>query len=439
MSCHYISRAESNVSWRWTKRVGASAALGVVAILVAAASAAERGQELARLFELGFKKTPTGIQEARQQYDALKRSGGADRRLDYAYAVVLCNQGRYRDALPHLANYLASNAADLHARRVEIWALLQERRYVDALDRTTALCRGLSQLKAPDKDACDAAAEFAGAVCGYLQLVRQGTIKPQVLAASKNQAIKLLGEPYAAAFDAGRSAVADRLAELRTQRDARQQQVAADAQAQQAEAKDKLAENRDKLALKQQSAEASAEQVSDAQRKLQVIQHQLTTLTADRARLGAQIISVQAQLNEIANSTQVIDRRTDPARPTIANGGPVSPADPRFAQASALAITFTALNKQALDMDRKMLSLKAEAQELAVKHDHEAESLDKSEADARKVEKLAKALEKQVRRLEDTKSPARGPAMTAEMTRLSTYLPFPYEEEKKRVLDWFEK
>src|SRR5262249_6062203 len=165
------------------------------------------------------------------------------RRLDYAYAVVLCNQGRYRDALPHLASYLASNAADLDARRVEIWALLQERRYVDALDRTTALCRGLSQLKAPDKDACDAAAEFAGAVCGYLQVVRQGTIKPQVLAASKNQAIKLLGEPYAAAFDAGRSAVADRLAELRTQRDARQQQVVADAQAQQAEAKDKLAEN----------------------------------------------------------------------------------------------------------------------------------------------------------------------------------------------------
>jgi hypothetical protein len=30
-------------------------------------------------------------------------------------------------------------------------------------------------------------------------------------------------------------------------------------------------------------------------------------------------------------------------------------------------------------------------------------------------------------------------ALTSQMTALSTYLPFPYEQERKRVLAWFEK
>ena len=84
--------------------------------------ASELGNGISNLFERGAKNTPPAVAAAKSQYEKLKRSNAQDRRIDYAYGVVLVNQHKYRDALPLLSRYLETAKPELNAHRVKILA-----------------------------------------------------------------------------------------------------------------------------------------------------------------------------------------------------------------------------------------------------------------------------------------------------------------------------
>ena len=101
-------------------------------------------------------------------------------------------------------------------------------------------------------------------------------------------------------------------------------------------------------------------------------------------------------------------------------------------------MSLTALNKQAFDMDRQILALQNRAAVLTGKGQQEVQSLAARGAAVQQAAKHAKIIEKKLRREEAAPPKASTAALTSQMTSLSTYLPFPYEQEKKRVLAWFE-
>jgi hypothetical protein len=417
-----------------------AAALVAVAVRPTMLPAADLSGGVSRLFELGAKNTPPAVQAARAQYEDLKRISPRDPRLDYAYGVVLLNQHRYADALPLVDKYLAENGEDRQAARVRLWALLQDRRYADALDQALALAeRFPNRPPAKGDEQHSETARFLGKVFGYLESARPSGLDSQVKSDCTNQLLARLGDAYLPAFDEGRQQVADRFAKFHHERQADDERRAVAAQKRLAEVAVTLEENEANADAGRQIVDASGEQLQDARRALTVIRHELSGLMQDRVRLGAQIVALQvqiAQIQEPTSSTIVDPSARDPSRgQLIVTTGPRIRADDLW-RLQSLAVTLGVLNRQALEMDKRILSLRAEAAKALDKGRQEAQTLAETQNAVRQAELRAANLEKQARRLE-TQRPAPRGVLTAEMRRLTTYLPFPYDEETQRVLAWF--
>jgi hypothetical protein len=404
--------------------------------------AAPRASDLtggvAKLFDLSAKNTPPAIAAARAQYEQLKRVAPNDSRIDYAYALVLLNQHKYRDALPLVSRYLETGNRDLDADCIKMWAEIQERRYGDVLDAASALSQRIAKTGKSTDDALDAA-RFLGTVFGYLELARPGVVNAELRMKRKNQVLARLGESHMPAFDEGRDAVAELLTDLQAARATELKQTAAAVERRQTEAKGALDKGKSSIAAHQETMQSSAEQVRDAQREMNVLQTQLASLQNDRTRLAAQIITVQTQLTQLLTPQATTIDLTRPGDPNPVRADVTqSISFDRTVQATVLATTLAGLNKQAFNMDRQILALRARGAAVSGKGQQETERLAEEDEAARKAEKRVKTLEKQLGR---TKAPAtpRITAPTGAMAMLSTYAPLPFDKEKTRVLSWFAK
>jgi hypothetical protein len=410
--------------------------------------ASELGDGVSKLFESGAKNTPPAVAAAKSQYEKLKRSNPQDRRIDYAYGVVLVNQHKYRDALPLLLRYVETAKPELNAHRVQIWAQIQDRKYADALDGMASLGQRFPHDSASPMEARYLeTARFLGTLFGYLELARPGTVNPELKSKSKDFILARLGDPYTTAFDEGRDEVASRASDLQRERKVAQEKASAAAEVRQEQEKAVLEDDRGKITVQQEAMQTSAEQLNEARRELSVIQQQLSSLNADRTRLGAQIVVLQTQLYQIqvdiynTNNNFGANRPApNPAPDKNVTGAISVPAAQveQFARARALTLSLAGLNKQAFNMDRNILAFQQRAAVLSGRGEQEAESLAQRDSTIRNTAKHAKVIEKKLARERTAPPKASTAGLTSQMTSLSTYLPFPYEQEKKRVLEWFE-
>lgn len=379
-----------------------------------------------RLLEIAEKNTPPAVAAARAQYEQLKKANPDDARIDYVYGVALVNQHLYGEALPLVARYLARHADDGNAIRTKIWIELHDRQYAPALKDAVGLSRLFpKRSRAKPNPEFEEAARFLGAVFGYLELARPEAVDEKLRSASKNQVLSALGDAYLSAFEEGRQKVADRLAELDKEQKEKQDRAAETLDERQGKVKEAIADDRQKIAAGNETVQASAEQLRDAQRQLAVLSTQLNSLEKDRARLSAQIVTVQTHMFELQRDVKLDSKRT----PTVS----IDTA----AKLAQLSVILASLDRQAFAMDEKILALRTQAAQLGAKGNKESQTLAANRAAVGQVERRAKALENQVRRLEAKRPVRRAP--TAEMKKFSTYLSFPFEEEKQRVLGWFEE
>ena len=418
----------------------------VIALAVAASSAASGAApdlrvQAAQLLESSAKNTPSAIAASRAQYERSKGLYPRERRLDYVYALALMNQRKYHDVIPLVSGYLESAKRDLGARRLKISAVILDKRCAEALHEASALSQCFPA--GPDQNRKDdylETAEFLGAVFGYLELARPTAVDTQTRVDEREKVADRLGE-WVGAFDQGRNAVAKQLTELQKQREAEQKQVTATVEQRRDQVREALEEDKKKAAGHAETAQASEQELRDAQRELNVLRKQLASLQSDRSRVAAQITTIQAQIQQLTTASSTFRDQTQPGnpRPVVANTVQTQtiPFD-RFVQASSLALNLATLNKQAFDMDRKLLALQAQAANASGKGGEEIKSLEKSAAAIREAEKRAKIAEKQLRKPVPT-SNARITATNAKMTNFATYAPFPFEQEKQRVLGWFAK
>jgi hypothetical protein len=107
----------------------------------------------------------------------------------------------------------------------------------------------------------------------------------------------------------------------------------------------------------------------------------------------------------------------------------------RTIQIVGLATTLAALNKQAFEMDREILSLQSRGATLSRQSGENAQRLERDQTAALAAERKAAQLEKQLKRL--TAPNARGKGPTGKMLLFSTYEQLPFAAEQQRVLDWF--
>jgi len=433
-----------------------SLAIAIVTLLTVASTrplpAREPDLGVDALFELGMKNTPSAVTAARLHYERLKRKSPLDRRIDYAYGVVLLNQHKYLESLEQFADLPIGGQADLASNRAKAWALVQARKVSEALKELVKLSQSFQHSGDRDsnRESFTETARFIGVVFGYLELARPGAVDLDLRTSQRNTVLKNLGDRYVPQFDAGHSAVAERLAGLKSDQKLVQDRKAAASKERHERDQAALAGDREEIATAEEAMQWHLDSIREAQRELIVTKTQLDSLRTDRTRLGAQIVTAQARVSELSRDTRTVlpttvDDRRLPGRPdldfrydqTTTSNTILGATDPRFVQIATLAMSLGRLNKQAFDMDRRILSLQQRSAELSEQNLRDVDALNRNDTAAQRRAKHAKAMEKKINR-ESAAKPST-PALTSQMSALSTYLPFPYEQERKRVLAWFEK
>ena len=208
------------------------------------------------------------MNERRSEYQRLKHAAPADRRLDYAFALVLINEHHYPEAERLVAGCLAAGKAAPNVHCTEIWLLVQLHRYVDATQRAVELAALFSERSdGPPQPKLHDAADFLGAVFGYLELVCDPLAEISGLSDRKVRVLEALGEIYRSAFDAGLKDVGARLAELKTAQQADEDERLAKAAQVKKEALAVVEKDTSKIESQRTAIQASAEQLQGARAK----------------------------------------------------------------------------------------------------------------------------------------------------------------------------
>jgi hypothetical protein len=371
---------------------------------------------LRALFAAGRKSTPTAVAEALAKYEAFRAAGQGDSRIEYAYAIVLINQRKYRQASDVLSRYLNANEPRLSAHCLLITALIPLGESGTVLELTAPLAQAIERNPGsePASDR-EEAARFLGLVYRYLELPRKGAVDPRVLDEHKREVLALLDAPCTSAFDQGYNALARQYAKLQAEHNERNQQLAT-------EISERKEIDRQKLELAKaagEAADAKSEFSQDQLRELQAqyteLQKQMSPFVQQRSTIQAAIVARRAQIEQ--------DRQNRNLSQT-------------FEQ--ALRREINVLEDQVDDLNRRLRPLSEKAAALESKANRHQYSLLEAENSARKSQRIGLQAARQIERAKD-KLRGRSTAVDSKLTLFSSYAPFSYDVECQRVLDWFEK
>ena len=395
----------------------ALAALALVLVACgASARASELPEQLRALFESGSKGTPSAVAAAKAQYDALRAAHPTDPRIDYAYGVVLINQRKYREATEILARYLATDRPQLAAYCLQIGALVPLRESSKVLEQAVALAK---HVRAEAGNATETsqldAARFLGTVFRYLELPRKGSVDTRLLNETKREVLALLDERCTAAYEEGYNATAKLHSELQKQHESQLEKL-----------KEKITDRkeRDKLAVEQAKSTSEA-----ANEKSQFTQEQLREVQQQYAELQKQIGPFVMQRSVIESAIVVRETQIKQNRKA---------RDPNPMVAQALDNEIDILKLQIKQLDVRLAPLRASALALEAKAASHHFSLAKAEDTSLRSERLGIQANRRIERAED-KLNSRSTAAEGKLTLFSSYAPFSYELERKRILGWFSK
>ncbi len=387
-------------------------AVALVLVAVPAARGADISGELEKLFELGAKSTPSAISAARAQYEQLKKVARGDARIDYAYGVVLVHQHKYHDALPLLDPYLAKGESELDAQLVKLWTQVQDREYTGAFKQAAVvgkrLTRAAKDQQSKPGDAELDAARMLGTIFEYLEVARPTAVDAKLRAKHKAALLAQLGDAFTPAFAEGVTSVTHRLDELQQKQQTKTEELTA----------------KDKTVQSDAQAAANAEQ-----RKIETIEQRQKRAAKELADIQPQLATLQDNYNQL--TLQVNMTRQQIRQMEQAQGG--------HPQAAILKSNLRPLEKQQKDVEHQLHTLQQKVSSLSGTHQQANRTLGVREKLAMHEAKRAKDAADRLRSTEAKAAAPRAAILSGPATMLSTYSPFPYEQEQERVLSWFAK
>lgn len=395
-----------------TRRTVILAALSVAGMWHAAC-AREKTDDLNTLFELGSKSTPSAVAETKRFYDSLKRSRAADPRIDYAYAVVLVNQKQHREAIAVFTKYIDSSGAERRAYFLKMWTEVLLKRYAEALEDAKAFSERFPVYVPGSEDHGQDSAREMGKLFAYLEQVQPTTLKFKPIAEAQDQVLLRLGDHYAPAFAEGRRLVAEQKRELQAQQETKHQERIAKLQSRQKQNKSAAEEAKAGIDAKEETKKISEERVQEIRLRYTQLQSQVNPLASE-------LQSLRRRLAHDKSSLQIEKKNRNSSQARIQN----------------LNAEISALESEIRKLDARLAPLLREAIALEVEAGQELRTFEQADDAAQKNSKRAAAAEYQLRReQEKLKSPAK--PLDEKMKALSSYVPFPYEQEKQRILSWF--
>jgi hypothetical protein len=409
--------------------------LWCVRTLLAAEEGADAKDAVKQLLDRGWDVS----RDARQQADACFRqlpgSLEADARVQRAYLLVLLKQQRYAEATKRAEGIFGRDQQELLAWRAKIWLSLLTKKY------TTGLVdiEKLSELVPAEKDLGDRAdevhelARFLGVLFGFLEGPAGTSVTPAQRELSQKKILARLDAAGKEAFEAGRNQVKQQHAALLGQQD----QAGQDAERKADELREQLlkdaAAEREGVEQRRDSVTEEANRVQEEyQSQKRRLAEQEVPLTNDLTRLQAQAVVPQGELlrirGDIARLEDLLRREKDPIqRERLRNEIDRLEIHARRhrAQLAELERAAAIVNARLAEVQRERLRVENEF----------GGNLGRAEGaltDLQRRASKADAAERNARKLTGDKR--RTGALATRAAALTTYAPFPLEEEKQKLL-----
>lgn len=402
-------------------------------------------EAVVKLLDLGWQTAPQARQKVDSLVSGLPASAKADVRVQQAYLLAVLKQKRYPDAGKRAEAMVARNPQDYLAWHAKIWLAVLSKKYPAALVDIQGLCESLpepaEQAKQPKE--FNAVGKHLGHLVGFLEGPAGSAVKESERDTCLKTILARLNPASSEAFEQARREVQQEYKKLLSE------QGLAEVDAEE-KAEQKREDLRKDAAAERESADKGREQVAEERRKLQeeyraqmnslagderpaqiqLLQAQTTALNlqAEITRIAAQIGRAEAILRELdSRKSKDRDRNADLQRDQVRR------------EVDRLRIEGSRFQAQLQECQRlgtlAQTRLNEIAQRRLIAQDAYGKKVGMTElelADLKRRDAKADAAEKTARKTTGDKR--RSTAVGTRAAALTTYVPFPLDEEKQKLL-----
>ena len=395
--------------------------------------------KIERLLALAVEPSAKNMQAVERYYRSLPGASRSDRELKYAYLVALIQQKRLHDATKIVHELADEQPDDFAIWRSKIWLALTLGERTRALTDIEQLASHAQAHQAVETErlAEIEMAEFFGGVCGFLSGPWSQKVRPADSQHIEDRLRAVFDDESRTAFDQAKAKVVERYDELRQAHEERAEEELKTKSKQLDEAKKSVGRAAQDLGDKRQAlkdketkrTDDTKARVADIDNQLQKLDQQRQALLQQIAPLEAQRLALVAQLLPEGPFApqQVVNRLIRSGAHPGANNRRI-----RFLLAPLVA-KLTSLEGQVTSLTQHEQELLIERAATGVKYQNDLSKLAGQEA---ALDKDRKRIKNDAKRLK-SKPVANSPRLRAEaeqLTRFSTYAPFPFEREKERLL-----
>jgi hypothetical protein len=414
---------------------------GLVRVDVVRAENEQLRATLMELFESSWQKSAEGLNLAAAQHRKAKAVAPSDTRADYAMALVQWRYLRFTDAEATLRDLTNAHPEDWSATRARIYLGILMKKYSQSLADIDQLSRRLAEAAGDPKaeEARRETAQFLGRVFGYLEGPAQKLVSQTSVADVRKGVMERLSESDREAFSESFGALGERFGQL----DEEKRRTQAEAKVVEAKTKEdelkRLANERDGVDADKERIRRQAEEARVvAQEGVAKIDAQLVPLDAELAQLNARGNVVRAEigrLSVIGNGLLADADATDDAGLAAslrAQAGLV------FGRQRSFEIEYQQLDARAVAVNAQRAALYNQRAQIVAQYEATARQLGVQAAKLGKVEKRITSEESKNRK------PATGMSgqvqtLAANAASITSYVEFPLDLERQRILDSFGK
>jgi hypothetical protein len=397
---------------------------------------------VSQLLELGQHYSPRALADARKQHEQLSKLPDYDSRVGYAYALVLIKQRSSDEAIKALDAVLTQQPDLLPAWRAKVWMQMSARKYVAAVQSMRSAAVGMANQRkkhtagaaidnAPDRTET---ARFFGQMFGFLEGPRGNAIADDELRKSKQYIQSRLGDDREA-FSEGEEAISAQFVKLRERLQKSESEAVAQLKDQEAAVK----QQQKKVDKAETDVDFQAEKLQTATKA------QLEDLTKQAESIQKNIMQAQFRLNALDHA--ITAQQGQATLQNMALNQPGS-QDAFVRTAAIVQLNRIQNNLQQLVVQRTTLAaqiagLSQQLNVVGVQRDSLLGDAAQTSADLSSQTAQLKRREKELGRARKTAAKGQTSAgskahtLTGQQQAFGTYVPFPFEAEKERVLNWF--
>ena len=410
--------------------------LGLVACS-APARAEDLKAGLTALLETGWDSSTRSYQAAEKQAASLALAYPAEVRVPYAMAVIAIKHRRYSAALAQVDQMLVLKPHLWIGQRARLWLLVVLRQNETALEHTTLLAEQLAADRRLNAAQREQRAHWLGRIFAYIDAPTGETLAPEMLRRYEQRVLTAFDPATIKAFDEGR----DSLLTAFTDRQFSHQQIKADeivvAERQKAERATALelekSQTTDAAGDIESQATALRDHLDDALRELdESIMARQTQLAGAQNQASV----VLATLDQLAVNIDAIRLRLEatPPEDVAEQGRLLAILRAWEIDHARQAAVYRPLALQVGALQNELATLGAQRQQTVARFDAEMTKLGRTLTNLQRRLLRIEADERKLSKVIPSGNTPRARANSLALAALTTYEPFPVEQEKQTIL-----